>query len=76
MQAVEALEVPFEDEPIRFTISAGVAQLDPAQGGWEGMMRRADAAMYEAKENGRNTVRPKSLSSELESAKALVASIM
>jgi len=57
-QTVEALEVPFEDEPIRFTISAGVAQLDPAQGGWEGMMRRADAAMYEAKESGRNSVRP------------------
>jgi diguanylate cyclase (GGDEF)-like protein len=57
-QTVEALEVPFEDEAIRFTISAGVAQLDPAQGGWEGMMRRADAAMYEAKENGRNSVRP------------------
>ena len=57
-QTVEAIEVPFEDEPIRFTISAGVAQLDPAQGGWEGMMRRADAAMYEAKEGGRNSVRP------------------
>jgi diguanylate cyclase (GGDEF)-like protein len=57
-QTIEALEVPFEDEPIRFTISAGVAQLDPAQGGWEGMMRRADAAMYEAKEGGRNSVRP------------------
>ena len=75
-QAVEALEVPFEDEPIRFTISAGVAQLDPAQGGWEGMMRRADAAMYEAKENGRNSVRPKALSNDLDSIKPLVASIM
>jgi len=75
-QAVEALEVPYEEEPIRFTISAGVAQLDPAQGGWEGMMRRADAAMYEAKENGRNTVRPKSLGSEMESSKEAVASIL
>jgi PleD family two-component response regulator len=73
---VEALEVPFEDEPIRFTISAGVAQLDPAQGGWEGMMRRADAAMYEAKENGRNTVRPKALNNEIDATRALAASIM
>ena len=32
-QAIEALEVPFENRPIRFTISAGVAQFDPAQGG-------------------------------------------
>jgi diguanylate cyclase (GGDEF)-like protein len=70
-QAIEALEVPFDDDPIHFTISAGVAQLDPAQGGWEGMMRRADKAMYEAKENGRNTVRPKPATGELESAKGL-----
>jgi diguanylate cyclase (GGDEF)-like protein len=75
-QSVEALEVPFEDEIIRFTISAGVAQLDPAQGGWEGMMRRADAAMYEAKECGRNTVRPKAVSYNPESGKAPATSIL
>jgi diguanylate cyclase (GGDEF)-like protein len=57
-QAIEALEVPFEDGPIRFTVSAGVSQFDPAQGGWENMMRRADTAMYEAKEHGRNAVWP------------------
>jgi diguanylate cyclase (GGDEF)-like protein len=57
-QAIEGLEVPFENEPIRFTISAGVAQFDPSQGGWENMMRRADSAMYEAKELGRNSVWP------------------
>ncbi len=75
-QTVEALEVPFEDEPIRFTISAGVAQLDPAQGGWEGMMRRADAAMYEAKENGRNSVRPRAKNHELEAALGPATSIL
>jgi len=75
-QTVEALEVPFEDEPIRFTISAGVAQLDPAQGGWEGMMRRADAAMYEAKEHGRNSVRPMARFKELTSAKGIPAPIL
>jgi diguanylate cyclase (GGDEF)-like protein len=56
--AIEELEVPFEGVPLRFTVSAGVAQLDPSQGGWESMMRRADSAMYEAKEHGRNSVRP------------------
>jgi diguanylate cyclase (GGDEF)-like protein len=57
-QAIEHLEVPFENEPIRFTVSAGVAQLDSLLGGWESMMRRADSAMYDAKEHGRNAVRP------------------
>jgi diguanylate cyclase (GGDEF)-like protein len=57
-KAIEALEVPFDNEPIRFTVSAGVAQFDPSGGGWESMMRRADTAMYEAKEHGRNAVRP------------------
>ena len=75
-QSVEALEVPFEDEPVRFTISAGVAQLDPAQGGWEGMMRRADAAMYEAKECGRNTVRPKTVTGDFEGVKTLATAIL
>jgi diguanylate cyclase (GGDEF)-like protein len=55
-QAVEALEVPFDGQPIRITVSAGVAQFDPSQGGWETMMRLADSAMYEAKEHGRNAV--------------------
>jgi diguanylate cyclase (GGDEF)-like protein len=55
-RAIEAVEIPSETAPIKFTVSAGVAQLDPAQGGWEGMMKRADAAMYKAKEHGRNAV--------------------
>jgi diguanylate cyclase (GGDEF)-like protein len=54
-RAIEALEVPFETGPINFTICAGVAQLDPA-GGWEGMMKLADSAMYEAKNRGRNLI--------------------
>ena len=58
-QAIEVLEVPFENQPIRFTISAGVAQFDSSQGDWESMMRCADAAMYDAKEHGRNAVSPR-----------------
>ncbi len=54
-QAVADLEVSFETGPVRMTVCAGVAQLDPACG-WEEMMRRADAAMYEAKRRGRNCV--------------------
>jgi diguanylate cyclase (GGDEF)-like protein len=54
-QTVAELEVSFETGPVRMTICAGVAQLDLARG-WEEMMRRADAAMYEAKRRGRNLV--------------------
>lgn len=58
---VEELEMPFETGLVRMTVCAGVAQLHPALG-WEEMMRRADAAMYEAKRRGRNCVsaRPES----------------
>jgi diguanylate cyclase (GGDEF)-like protein len=55
-QAIESLEVPFDSGPIRLTVSAGVAQFDSDCGGWEGLMQRADAAMYEAKKHGRNSV--------------------
>jgi len=55
-QAIEKLEVPYETLPIKFTVSLGVAQFNAAQGDWEVMMRRADLAMYEAKELGRNKV--------------------
>lgn len=75
-QSVEALVIPFENESIRFTVSAGVAQLDPAQGGWEGMMRRADAAMYEAKSCGRNTVRPVAKIQEIEAAKRIETTVL
>lgn len=54
--AIEELEIPYVSGPLKFTVSAGVAQLDTAHGDWEAMMRRADAAMYEAKGHGRNTV--------------------
>jgi len=53
---VEVLEVPFESGSIRFTISAGVAEFDPADGDWEEMMRRADLAMYDNKLGRRNSV--------------------
>jgi diguanylate cyclase (GGDEF)-like protein len=54
-KVVEELEIPYESEPIKLTVCAGIAQLDP-EAGWEAMMRRADAAMYESKQHGRNLV--------------------
>jgi diguanylate cyclase (GGDEF)-like protein len=55
-KAVEDLEIGFESGPLRITISAGVTQLTSGHDGWEAMMRRADAAMYAAKQHGRNQV--------------------
>lgn len=54
-QGVADFDVPFETGPIKMTVCAGVAQLNPPSG-WEEMMRRADAAMYAAKRGGRNRV--------------------
>jgi diguanylate cyclase (GGDEF)-like protein len=69
-QAIEELEPTYENAPLRFTVSAGVAQFDAQQGSWETMMRRADSAMYEAKEHGRNAVWPALESSELKPAES------
>lgn len=52
---------------VRFTVSLGVAQVAPGED-LASLMRRADAALYEAKETGRNRVclakPPESISSE------------
>jgi diguanylate cyclase (GGDEF)-like protein len=42
---------------VRFTVSIGVATLEPGDGGPATLLARADAAMYEAKRAGRNCVR-------------------
>jgi diguanylate cyclase (GGDEF)-like protein len=55
-KTIEALEEPFEGSILKITLSLGVSQFDMTNGGWEGMMRRADLAMYDAKEHGRNLV--------------------
>jgi two-component system cell cycle response regulator len=38
------------------TLSVGVAQWEPDAGNWEGLVSRADQALYQAKEEGRNRV--------------------
>ena len=63
--ALEALQIVYDSHVIGITVSAGVAQLDAANGGWEAMMRNADSAMYEAKRRGRNAVEPAPAAAEL-----------
>lgn len=51
---VEAL--CFDPEGKKVTVSAGVACWDGDDKGWEEMVSRADQALYQAKESGRNRV--------------------
>ena len=53
--AVAAAQVDVEHAPITATISIGLAPL-PADGDWKAGFTQADAALYQAKKNGRNRV--------------------
>ena len=54
--AVEARDVPMDGQVIRFTVSLGAAALGDGPTALENAMERADAALYRAKELGRNRV--------------------
>ncbi|NMM28952.1 MAG: diguanylate cyclase [Glaciimonas sp.] len=53
---VEAASVMVDGEPIRYTVSAGVAAMDDRLGRLDNLMQRADQALYAAKARGRNRV--------------------
>jgi diguanylate cyclase (GGDEF)-like protein len=55
--AVEAYKFPYEEKTVRITVSIGLSHMtveEPVPS--EQLLRRADAALYEAKEAGRNTI--------------------
>ncbi|MCM0755234.1 diguanylate cyclase [Desulfovibrio aminophilus] len=52
-RAVEALEVRHGEHLLRLTVSLGVAQLREGEN-LDGLLKRADQALYEAKNSGRN----------------------
>lgn len=55
--AIAATEVPLEKAPpLRFTASIGVASLEEHDPSFEAMLKRADQALYQAKNAGRNRV--------------------
>ncbi|MGF6272963.1 diguanylate cyclase (GGDEF)-like protein [Massilia sp. UYP11] len=51
---IAALAVPTDAGPLHITVSLGVAVLDRHHDSWESLLRAADAALYRAKETGRN----------------------
>jgi diguanylate cyclase (GGDEF)-like protein len=60
-RVAETLRHELEDRPVRWndesvvvTASFGIAEMRPDDGGVEGLIARADAALYRAKQGGRN----------------------
>ena len=54
--AIESSTVLCDGQAIRFTISIGLAEAGNFVGGYERWLKRADQALYHAKEHGRNRV--------------------
>lgn len=54
LRAVRALAIEHEGLSLRITVSMGVAVLGPEDSGFEAAFRRADRALYEAKNAGRD----------------------
>jgi len=55
-QAIERIRCPVQDQEIKVTVSIGVAAYHPDITDIDAMLRNADAAMYQAKNEGRNRV--------------------
>ena len=54
--AIEAMKLPYQKEVICFTVSIGVAEAQPTDASAEAVFKRADKALYQAKQAGRNRV--------------------
>ncbi|MEC8011233.1 MAG: GGDEF domain-containing protein [Pseudomonadota bacterium] len=52
---IQSLQIPYEDQPVPVTMTFGVAQMQQDED-WHATLARADAALYEGKESGRNRV--------------------
>ena len=55
-QRVAAAAVEVDGALIRYTVSAGVATMEPPVAGLDELLKRADSALYAAKAKGRNRV--------------------
>jgi diguanylate cyclase (GGDEF)-like protein len=56
VKACHSVAVPTPQGPVTFTCSIGVTEVADADAAFEDVLERADAAMYQAKRNGRNGV--------------------
>jgi diguanylate cyclase (GGDEF)-like protein len=55
-EAVAAAALAVDGQEVTMTVSVGVAALDGQDHKWEDILRRADEALYHAKQHGRNRV--------------------
>ena len=56
LAAIEALDVQAHAAGLQVTVSIGIAEYRDTDDGFRGLVRRADAALYHAKRNGRNRI--------------------
>ena len=56
IRGIESSIVPYDGDQIRYTVSGGVATMDLNVGGLDDLIKRADNALYAAKDGGRNRV--------------------
>ncbi len=54
--SLEKLEIDYDGKPIRITVSIGVTSLESLDRNIESLLKRADKALYTAKNNGRNRI--------------------
>ena len=53
---IERQQLDYQGSPLTFTISLGVATLADDMAGYQALLERADKALYQSKEGGRNRV--------------------
>jgi diguanylate cyclase (GGDEF)-like protein len=54
--ATEVLRIPIDDEEMSMTVSIGFAEVGTDENALSSALRKADRALYKAKEEGRNKV--------------------
>lgn len=54
LSIVRKLEIPFDGKIIKITVSLGIAQCHTGMENWEELLKRADMALYQSKQNGRD----------------------
>ncbi|WP_252732735.1 GGDEF domain-containing protein [Paraglaciecola chathamensis] len=55
--SIESIEINIDNHQLRFTISVGISDLKSADSNIDNVIFRADEALYNAKESGRNQVK-------------------